>query len=346
MTRFTHPLIATFAALALTASIGCQAQDSDADLIGDDESSVASALEQDNGGYTMDDEPELVSDELLAAADLDEVEDVEEEALDPTVTDETDEMMNRPDAVLIHGALVWGQFPFNPEFQEPKNWSGRLSVNRGAIVVRQTIAFEPATDRLLPRRSRLFVDFTSVTGPHHDGLRLTIIDPTPEVDQPLEITYSTPDGEVLRMDVRDLVGEPQRLLTDDLGNHLVGGAVAQAIDNCANGFLAGRWHRIGPRGGVLLGRVRGPMGGLRGFMRGLYGQNAEGEKIFFGKYVGLAGQFRGIYAGTYGDGEFRGRWIVRTGDKGVLGGHYRESAPGPRIGGHFIGRWAETTCQQ
>jgi hypothetical protein len=343
MTRFTKPLIASLAALALTASIGCQSQDSDSGVLGETESSVASALEQENGGLDMEDEDPAAT---LIDANTDEVEDVEEEVEDPAVTEETDELMNAPDAVLIHGVLMWGQFPFNPEFEEAKAWTGRLAVSRGAIVVRQKIAFERATDRLAPRRSRLFVDFRSVTGPHHDGLRVTIIDPTPGAEEPLELTYSTADGEVLRMDVRDLLGAPKSLLSDELGNHIVGGAVIDAIDGCASGFLAGRWHRIGPRGGVLVGRVRGAMGGLRGYMRGLWGENAAGDKVFFGKYVSRDGEFKGIYKGTYADGEFQGRWIVRSGDIGVLGGHYRANDASAGIGGHFLGRWKETTCEQ
>ena len=31
-------------------------------------------------------------------------------------------------------------------------------------------------------------------------------------------------------------------------------------------------------------------------------------------------------------------------DRGVLGGGYREDAPGREVGGHFIGAWRETTC--
>ena len=64
----------------------------------------------------------------------------------------------------------------------------------------------------------------------------------------------------------------------------------------------------------------------------------------FAKYISRDGHFRGIFAGTWGDGSFRGRWIISTGDHGVAGGRYRESAPGDEVGGAFIGRWAETSC--
>jgi hypothetical protein len=66
--------------------------------------------------------------------------------------------------------------------------------------------------------------------------------------------------------------------------------------------------------------------------------------VFFGKYINREGQFRGIFAGHYRDGRYLGRWMTRAGEHGRLGGQYRESLPGPEVGGAFMGRWAETSC--
>jgi hypothetical protein len=77
-------------------------------------------------------------------------------------------------------------------------------------------------------------------------------------------------------------------------------------------------------------------------VRGLFGVRASGEQVFFGKYIDLDGHFRGLFAGRYGDGRFAGKWIDRDlDDHGVLGGAYRETTDGA---GHFLGRWAETSC--
>jgi hypothetical protein len=67
-------------------------------------------------------------------------------------------------------------------------------------------------------------------------------------------------------------------------------------------------------------------------------------KVFFGKYINLDGEFRGLFAGRYESGFFRGRWLTSAGEFGALGGRYRESIPGPEVGGHFLGRWRERSC--
>ena len=85
-------------------------------------------------------------------------------------------------------------------------------------------------------------------------------------------------------------------------------------------------------------------GEIVGHMRGIYGRRANGERVFFAKYINRAGEFRGILHGTYADGHFIGRWRTRDGDVGGLRGEYVENLPGPRVGGHYMGRWAETRC--
>ena len=52
----------------------------------------------------------------------------------------------------------------------PPAWIG---AGRGAILVRRTIGFEEATDRLLPRSDRFDVSFHSITRPFADGLVLS-----------------------------------------------------------------------------------------------------------------------------------------------------------------------------
>ena len=336
----------SFLTLALSVSLGCQAIDDGSETVLDDDvSSIESALEQENGGFDFEDESAMFGAEAaFEAAELDEEADVE----DPTEAEpEVVDMMNRPDALLVHTRLIWGQFPFNPDVEAPTNWSGQFSINRGAIVIRRTIAFDPITDHLLPRADRKVVNFTSATGPHVDGLALTIIDPTPLAEEPLVLSYATPNtGAVLSVPVKELNGTPQELVTAELGNRLVAVAVAEARDLCNHGFLAGRWHKVAEGRGIMLGRVRGVRGALLGHMRGIYGVREDGSKVFFGKYIGRAGEFGGIYAGTYADGAFQGRWLVRSGEAGRLKGRYDETVPGPRVGGMYNGRWAEATCDR
>ena len=48
--------------------------------------------------------------------------------------------------------------------------------------------------------------------------------------------------------------------------------------------------------------------------------------------------------GSYAAGAFHGRWIIGTGDHGLIQGMYRDGAAAEAIGGAFVGRWAETSC--
>ncbi len=310
----------------------------------DDPEEIGVAVNELNGGLDMEDEAPLFGDQDLfdSAAIVDEV------AVTDSMSDneEVVAMHLNADAVRINAAIRWGQIPFNPDAQGPVDWSGTLSVNRGAILVRRTVAFEQATgDGLEPRENLRSVSFRSTTLPASDGLRVTIIDPNPLDAEPLRLDYSDASGLVHSIAVGELLAAPQSFDVDDRGNRIVAVALRHREDtDCRSGFMRGRWHQVVRHGGRLLGRVRNAQGEPLGHMRGVYGQRDNGNKVFFGKYIGSDGAFRGIFAGRYRDGHFRGRWMNRSGDVGALGGRYRETIPGPEVGGHFLGRWAETSC--
>ena len=325
--------LSLLSALALPLATGCM-------LDGDDPEEIATALELDNGGLEMTDElPAFGDAELFTGVAEDEVY-VDTMASDPTVV----ELNEAPDAVLFHTVVRWGQIPGDPDNETIYDWSGFLRVNRGAIVVRRVLAFEPGTDSLLPRDDRAVVPFISYTRPHNDGLIVTIIDPTPEADEPLVLAYANPDGVVFSATMRSLVDGPQSLAVDADGNRVVAVAFPRAIDLCEYGFLAGKWHRVAEGRGRMIGRVANAVGDPLGHIKGIYGRRLNGNQVFFGKYINLDGNFMGIFKGTYADGHFIGRWLHRSGERGALGGEYRETIPGPEVGGHFLGRWAETSC--
>jgi hypothetical protein len=239
---------------------------------------------------------------------------------------------------------MWGQFPANFELKTPREWTGVWHINRGAMLVDKTVAFEPKTDKLLPRPDAQTVAFTSVTLPHHDGLRLTIIDPTPLAKEPLELTYATKQGPVLSLPIKALVGGPVVKVVDKLQNKIVGVAMPKPVDLCAHGMLGGIWHEIKPGRGKFLGPVVSELGDPIGHVRGIYGVRKDGKPVFFAKYINSEGKFMGILKGSYGDGDFAGKWAHKSGDVGKVGGHYEETIPGPETGGYFLGGWAETSC--
>jgi len=317
----------------IVALSGCAQDQTEVDTI-------ATELELEDGGFEMSDELPMFGDSTL---DVDFPEEVP--VADPIEQDvEVVAMMNDVDAVLFNVALEWGQLPGDPSNTTPRNWSGQFRVNRGAIIVRRTNRFEPATDWVLPRSDRQTVEVRTITGPHHDGIRLTVIDPRPE-DGPLVLSYVTVAGGVHSMPMAALVNGPVTAVVDDANNRIVGVANARPLDFCSHGSLHGKWKKFADHRGRFRGVVRNADGDPQGHIRGVYGRRANGDKVFFGKYIRRDGTFQGIFRGRYDNGHFAGRWHNRGGEIGALGGAYTEDLiPGPAAGGHFLGRWRELTC--
>ena len=308
---------------------------------GEDEE-IKSAIEELNGGLDMNDEPAAFGD--LAPFDELDAYDLERTSDDPMDADpDVAAMRERPDAAHYAVTVVWGQIPGDPDNTVAHDWSGRISVSRGAVLVRAVLRFEERTDEVLPREDRTFVAFTSVTLPHHDGLRLAIIDPEPRSDAPIVLTYEGRDGTTLRVNLDELAEEAVELEVDDAGNRIVAVASRRGLDVCDHGFLGGVWQKVTERAGRLHGRVVSAEGAPLGHLRGIFGVKENGEHVFFGKYIDLEGRFRGIFGGHYRDGRFEGRWLSRSGEVGRLGGHYRDARVSSRPG-RFIGRWAQTSC--
>jgi hypothetical protein len=329
---------------ALAGSIGgCQSGD-DTGTDGDAEADeIAAALELENGGLTMEDEaPQFGDEDSFAAAEIEgetEYDDPMEE--DPAAVAER----SAPDAAMYHTEVLWGQMPADPDAEVAVDWSGSLSINRGAMFIRRVVAFEDATDAVEPRTDRRSITFSSVTRPHADGFRLTIVDPSPEATDPVVLTYTPNTGAPYSVDLAALLDGPQSHEVDDAGNRLVAVAIREPIEVCETGFLRGRWHRVREDRGRFVGVMSNADGEPTGHLRGIYGRRRGGEPVFFGKLIDRTGRFRGLVAGNYRGGHFRGGWVDR-GDpsRGVLAGEYRENEDVAGVGGHFLGRWAETSC--
>ncbi|HEU5055041.1 MAG TPA: hypothetical protein VFU21_00890 [Kofleriaceae bacterium] len=326
-------------ALALA---GCTSSTADDGTAGEAEE-IASAVELENGGLTMDDEaPRFGDPQAFEEAAIEP-----DRAVDDAMADDpaTTAALDAPGAALFSTAVVWGQMPPDFENRDGHEWDGTISINRGAMIVRRRVGFEDVTDQLAPRSDRLSVSFRSITLPHVDGLLLTIVDPEPTAADPLTVTYTAASGTVFSATMAELVSGPQSVAVDDSGNRMVATAMREPADPCAHGTLRGRWHRVADGRGRLIGVVADPEGETIGHLRGVYGRKRNGEQVFFGKYIDRDGRFQGLFGGHYEDGSFAGRWIVRPGlDHGLLAGMYRETIEGPETGGLFIGRWAETSC--
>src|SRR5258706_4487239 len=183
MLRFGFSTRSALLSGALTAllALGCGARQDTSEGSPEAEA-IGAALETDNGGLTTDDEsPEFGESDVFTGAQIPEPETAISDDLENTEPVAT--LLNKPDAAKYEVVLLWGHIPGELDFT-PKNWSGAIRVSRGSLVVRRQIRFEDATDHLLPRQDPQVVGFTSVTGPHNDGLRLTVIDPTPGAPEP------------------------------------------------------------------------------------------------------------------------------------------------------------------
>ncbi len=339
-TQLSHSLITvSLAGLAVLAN-GCALEDNAPDA-----AEIAAELEKENGGLDMEDEVPLFasdadfSDDALAISDVPVTDDMEQNEEVAAYL----EMADGPDAELYQTTVIWGRFPGDLENEVAYNWSGTLSVNRGAIIIRSVLAFD-GLDRLEPRVDPRVVAFRSATRPHRDGLRLSIVDPDPRSEEPLVLRYRNMSGEEFTARMDDLRERPRSREMDEAGNRIVAFSLRRPVDVCAHGFVGGLWHKVAEGRGRILGRVVNGTGDVIGHVRGIYGQRRSGDRVFFAKYIDRDGRFMGILRGTYGDGEFAGRWLHREGDRGAVGGEYRETRPGPRPAGHFLGRWAETTC--
>jgi hypothetical protein len=306
----------------------------------DNSATTQSALEQANGGETTADEAPMFGDETaFDAMNLEADAAVTDSmASDPTVTT----IAAAPDAASHRVVIAWGKLPADPT-SAARDWSGSLTISRGALLVSRTIGFEDRTDHLLPRTSQDVVAFTSITKPFADGLALRVLDPSPASADPLTLTYTPANGGAsYTLDLAQLAAGP---LVVDAGDGFKVVAVAlRDKDGCEHGFMRGRWHQLLPSLGVYRGLVVGPEGAVIGHVRGIYGERKNGDKVLFGKFIDDAGHFKGILAGTYGNGDFDARWIVKDGDHGVIKGKYIESAD--VRGGMFAARWADAACAQ
>ncbi len=330
-------------------------------------------------GLTISDEYEAFDDDSLLEMMVAEDEDVYEDPVgdDPEIQ-ELQNQGNRPGNAndptrprFTFLRLRWGMVR-GPEDSllvplppcDILDWSGEISTDRGILLVRRVLRFERPMDHLvLPREDRHTLNFTSHTACHYDGLLLEIIerpgDYSLENDEPnrLHITAGPYAGEY---EIEALAGLNETIEVDDQGNLMqLNGFNLSDTAYCPKGFLAGRFrHFPDDRGqgeldendpGTHIGRMTGVYtdltGRISGFMRGGYGLDSEGNRVFFAKYIGRRGGFRGLMTGTWEPSDnprdlstFEGHWITASGEvEGLLGGTAQAVDDYP--GGFYEGRW-------
>lgn len=342
------------------------------------------------GGLTVSDEEEAFGDEALKAMLLVEGAEMVDDPLarDPEVLAmeeagrQTGGLRDAARPRFTYLRLRWGMLQgpddstsFGTDPEPPcavVDWTGEIHTDRGLVVVKRVIRFERPADHIIwPRLNRRTVAFQSRTGCHFDGLLLQIIEPVEpmpgEGDDPAQpnlLHINMPHFQAV-IDVADLADLHRVADVTDSGAQIeLTGFTVQDVDVCPKGFLSGRWRRLptdtatdrpdtagnGTRLGSFAGAWYGLDGRIHGFMRGGYGMDADGNRVFRGKAIDRRGRFHALLAGTWepaaGDdlATFLGDWVLASGRlEGVLGGqaHPVEGYPG----GFYTGRWA-TLCDE
>ena len=307
----------------------------------DDADTILAELELDNGGLDTADEAAEFGDPVFAAADLE----ADATVADPMDADaEVARLRAAPGASRLRVAMVWGQLPPDRDATTARDWGGRIEISSGGLVIRRRIGFEAATDRVLPRTTPSAIDFDSTTRPFADGLVLEVVTDAADLST-VALTYTSRDGATTAtVPLATLLAGPVSTAVGTDGNRIIVTGLRRGADACDHGFMRGRWHALRRGVGRFVGVVSNDDGEPIGHLRGIWGTRRDGNRMFFSKYIARDGGFRGIFVGRWADGDFQGRWLISTGDHGRAQGHYREGAPGPRVGGAFVGRWAETSC--
>lgn len=331
--------------------VGCRSPQSPAEGTGEDLINRPETVDFDDpyGGFNMADEAPGFGDAALLA------EFAGDDAFDDPMARDSEVMaLSSQSDEQIFLMITWGNLHRDSTITHVTDWSGLLTVDPGAIILKRVIRFE-RNDMILPRTERDLLEWQSTTLHGVDGIVVNVL-PAPQPDgsagdAPVDsmntaISFKTEpfSTEFTLKDLPDL----DRIVTLDDGNAVAFTAVRITPSDCPHGFMHGIWRNHPERrGGVYLGRWATADGQVRGYMRGRYGVNSEGMKVFFGKMIDTTGRFEGVMKGEwgYGDGEFggwfAGRWVDRSLEiRGGLKGEWRRS---DRChGGFYRGRWAKS----
>ena len=263
-----------FAALMVLGMLGLLIGCSDNGTQPDNQESIADQF----GGYTPTDEQPAFGETALAADMQADVEFDDPMLTDPVVDDDINNA-----AAIYALRIVWGQMEYDSTVTTVTDWSGSLSVSWGAIVVRRTIRFEPATDWIVPRTDRKVVEFVSKTTVHNDGLHVNVYQPPSATDDIKTITFETAPYSIT-LDVNNLMKMDTVIELDD-GNAVSIQSHKIMRGACPRGFLGGVWGHDDQGNRIFKGRWISADGSLKGHLKGTWGVDVDGVKqnVFSGK---------------------------------------------------------------
>jgi hypothetical protein len=295
---------------------------------------AATDLESASGGYTSTDEPVAFGDpEVASIATL--------EVSQPAFAD-ADSM---PGDSTFAVRILWGQLQGKRDAVTPMDWTGQVSIDRGRLGLLHTIAFEfPGDHLVMPRPDARTLGFVSHTLPHFDGLLLVVREAPGDTPTELRLETASFEGS---WSLADLAGRGIVVPVGDEGNAVSIDVAPLVRPACPNGFARGGWLvREGERG-VFRGLLVTPGGLPAGHIRGHFGVNEAGERVWFAKLIGPYGRLLGLARGTWTPsedptvpgGRFAGRIESRLGP-GEIAGRYLPGREGENAAlGFFEARW-------
>ncbi len=330
------------------------------------------AATQDFGGYTATNEAPAFGDQELL-----NTQGSGEEVSDPILSSPTTlEVVNDVNAGIFHFRAVWGRIPYDSTITTVTDWTGSLTISRGAIVLRRVIQFELGQDYILPRTDRTLLQWVSFTGPHHDGVAVDLFVPPapPTFDSswvpadgdsvlvidtipatPVTLTFAT--GPYTRTFTLAELASLDEVITLEDGNSVAFQSIQIFRNVCPRGVLAGKWGYDEEGKGIFKGFWMSGAGHLVGHLEGNFGQDSLGVNVFFGKWIDASGQFQGFLRGTWGHkpptanddsrGKGPGGWFAggifdgNGNEIGVLAGRFHSSKK--LDDGWFQARW-KLTC--
>jgi hypothetical protein len=283
------------------------------------------------GGYTASNEqPAFGSPEFAAI----ETEAAGEEVVDPILaTAEVVEMERHPEARSFFVRVLWGKLDYDSTVGVATDWSGSLSVSRGAEAVRRVIRFERGQDELLPRTNRRLIEWKSLTTVHNDGLLVEVFNPrrpdsvrfdttfvvvtdtsvvngdtvitdrekiavdTTVFDSPLTLTFAT-EPLTISFTGSELMALDTIIYVKDSNAVLI---QSTRVDrkSCPKGHLAGKWGINAEGEKVFRGVWMTNRGNVEGHLLGHWGTNDEGRRMFWGKWIASNGRFEGFLRGGW-----------------------------------------------
>jgi hypothetical protein len=163
-------LFALVAIALITAFAGCSKNPAEPSAT----NAAGLNLNTPTGGYTSSNEAPGFGDPILDPALSGE-----KPYADPMYDSTVDSMRSNLAVDWYHFRAQWGHLVPDTAESTWTDWSGSLTINRGALVLRRTIKFED-NDSILPRTDRRKIEWVSRTRPASDGIAVDIFLPRPQ----------------------------------------------------------------------------------------------------------------------------------------------------------------------